>query len=149
MKILQKPWWLRPFCGDTWSITIWPNIYPEKAYWENPQAAKWKPMIAHETVHLGQQGGNSFYPWGKLKSWWWEARYLLSKSYRLHTEAQAYAVELMTAEKGDQDWRYYQAVHELSSEGYRYAAATEDDAKKAIIGACWDMDFKYAPGPKP
>jgi hypothetical protein len=150
MKILHKPWWLSPFCGDTWTITIWPNVYPEKEYWENPDAPKWKPVIAHETVHIGQQASpTAFYLFGKLHSWVWEIRYLLSKKFRLEAEAKAYAVELRTAVKGDQDWRYWQAVRELAGPGYRYAAGSEEDAQKAIIGACWDMDFKYVPRPRP
>lgn len=150
MKVLKKPWWLRPFSGDAWTITLWPNIYPEKVYWEEPDAPKWKPLLAHETVHLAQQAPtDAFYLFGKLRSWVWEARYLLSKSFRLDAEAKAYAVELLTAQRGDQDWRYWRAVSALAGPGYRHAAESEEAAKRAIIGACRDLDFHYVPGPRP
>lgn len=150
MKILRKPWWLKPFSGDTWTITIWPNIYPEAAYWDNPNDPKWVPLIAHEMVHLKQQAGTTtFYPWGKLKSWWWELGYLLFKNVRLAAELPAYAKEIQTAKPDDRDWRYWQAVHELAGPGYGHCAPDEDFAAQAILACCKDLGLDYHPGPKP
>lgn len=121
-RLLPKPWWLRLVTKPWQWVTLAPVIYHPGDI--NPAAPQWAPMIAHERVHLVQQGmmGLGRYLWA----------YATRKAFRLEAEAEAMAAELLrlapSARPGVQE-AYARA---LAGRDYVWAASSVAEAWDAL-----------------
>jgi hypothetical protein len=113
----DKPWYLAIFTSGRW-VTTYPYInlpndtVPEKFPW----------LVAHETVHLGQQEAM-----GKWK-WYW--RYFTSRAFRLDQEADGVVAEYKALVKAGMDpsqlfWNY---SDDFTSRGYFWCASSKNVA---------------------
>lgn len=123
-----KPWWLNIFTpGYAW-VTWLPCIYVPHGV----DAFSWPEIIAHEKIHLRQQE--------EVGRWRYLWRYLTDADFRLDSEAEAMAVEILYLPGYLRHERLVICCSALCEDGGLYdppfgdpAALTAHEAREAIF----------------
>jgi len=109
MVIIRMPAWLSRLLGA--SVALGGIVLAA----EDPTPA----LLAHEQVHLDRQRA--------MGTWRWLWHYLVSRSFRLHEEALAWAAERSP-------WTDEQFARDLASWRYGWAAGSIQEAMEALNG---------------
>jgi hypothetical protein len=125
IEIKRKSWILNLTTDPNRFLTIWPDIYGSRAYFECPTDPKWLPMIAHERVHLERQGD-------RRKSLVWLARWRWDATFRLDEEAIAIAQEVITSPEPLRESLIASYARQLAGPEYYNAAKTPAIAEANI-----------------
>jgi hypothetical protein len=122
-----RPWWL--FWLPSWFwITLSPTIYHPKGV----HPGQWPEIVAHERVHLRQQGAAA-------SLWRWYLRYATSRAFRLAMEVEAIAEELAVVKWRNSPEAWERSLDEwaeaLASWTYLWAARNELHARLELAEA--------------
>lgn len=117
-----KPWWLRVLTpAHTW-VTIAPHIY-YPAYLDTEA---FPALVQHEQLHLRRQQSIG------RRTWLW--KYFTSRTFRLHEETMAMAVEIWnTPDLWSQQRLLLTYSNMLTKVNYFWAAKTFDVARIKLL----------------
>ena len=117
----DKPWYIAIFTSGRWVTT-----YPYINLPDNTDPAKYPWIVAHETVHLGQQKAMGFY------KWLW--KYYTSRAFRLDQEAEGAVAEsrYLAAHGYDGNVCLQNYAEEFASVSYLWAAKSEEAAMAVL-----------------